>query len=147
MTVRGNPNLISKYADITTRGGIAKHQQFISSQTITNAISSSEIKTFYDRYIKKDLNNFRSSYYDSYVVPKFNKPEQQDISAGPVFAKINIKGPMSDWTNFMNESGVDQTYTGDFFYNGLYRLVVVNTTFSNGQFSHELHMIPRTEDT
>ena len=152
MTIRGNPNLIKKYADRNARGGIPPHKQIISAdeaQTLTKSKNSAEDN--YNKILAKAISSSKAEYYNAYVAPRIKGPSTSngqhdplldgpDVSVEPVFCKINMLAPNVDFNG--NYVQGESMFTDKFFFNGPYMVLFVQTSFSNGEFSHTLSMIP-----
>ena len=154
MTVRGNPNIIRKFADRDERGGAAPHDTIISVQAL-NALETQgqdSAKNNFTNSIKNRLTSAKQKYINEYVVPKISQFDKKaetnedglmnkvDISTLPVFIKLNIRAPKTDWTGDFSDA--KNMYTDEFFYNGPYMLLVLKTTFSNGDFEHNMSLMP-----
>lgn len=151
MTVRGNPNIIRKFADRNERGGIAPHTSIISSNELNLLeVQSAESVVSNFKTIKRGLSSAKQQYLDEYVRPRIKSSQQPksgtdevtngiDVATMPLFVLLNIKAPNVDWTgNFKN----DTFYTDEFFYNGYYQVLLVTTNFAGGDFEHSMTLIP-----
>jgi len=157
MTVRGNPNIIRKYADSIERGGVPPHETIIRSKELVQLLSSNpkDISEAYRTQLKSKVNSSKQYYIDSYIKPRIDAVERSnptvdpllnkvDISTLPVFVKINIYAPDVDWTGNLNmlSGQSSKLFTQDFFFNGPYQLILITTKFSGGEFKHDMSLIP-----
>lgn len=153
MTIRGNPNLIRKYADRNTRGGIPPHVTIISATDVQQiAQGSITPEKLFDQTLAKSVSTAKAKYYADYVSPRIKGPittssgqgdpllDGPDVSVEPVFCKINILAPNVDYTGDYKRG--EKMFTDEFFYNGIYQVLLVQTNFSAGEFSHTLTLIP-----
>lgn len=152
MSIRGNPNIIKKYADSTQRGGIAPHEKIISKSDLDSLVTAQSRDTakLFDSQLKSKIANAKSTYVKTFIQPKINAikstttPDQLlndlDIALSPIFVKLNILAPDVDWAgNFINP---DKLFSNKFFFNGAYQIMFIKTTLSNGEFTHVMTMIP-----
>lgn len=160
MLIRGNPNLLIKYADRNARGGMAPHPSFIGSSEIAaiNSSVSTPNQSIFQSVVQGRLTSAKTKYYDDYVAPRIRRtvnPSSDgdallagpDVSVEPVFCKLNLLAPNIDYTTgeFATADSAGNPvpmYTDEFFYNGPYMVLVVRTTFEGGEFTHDLSMIP-----
>lgn len=153
MTIRGNPNIIRKFADRPTRGGFQPHDAIVSEQTL-NAFVSKGQQDADSNFIKSVENGIISSkkkYIQSYVQPRieaYTKTSKGtdsllnniDVTVSPIFVKLNLLAPNVDWTGAFVEN--QPMFTNKFFFNGPYQCLFIKTSFSSGEFTHVLSMIP-----
>jgi hypothetical protein len=156
ITVRGNPNIIAKYADADQRGGIPPHFKILSRDELSSLIHQSDNSNPEKRFndtLKTKVQSAKDLYYNGFVSKRINGPKNAsstdaleaggDVTIAPVYVKINIKVPDTDYTG---EFKVGKPMFSDkFFYDGLYQILIINTTFNNGEFEHQLHLIPSSE--
>jgi hypothetical protein len=157
MGIRGNPNLLRKYADRNQRGGIPPHGNIVSAPDLQN-ISKNKYSNFentFDTIVAKGLVSAKEQYYREYIQPKLDAVSESnkttdplmnnvDVSTLPVFVQLNIRAPNADINgNFLAEGGL---FTNGFFFNGPYQLLMVNSRFSGGDFSQTMTLIPYNID-
>lgn len=122
LTVRGNPNIIRKYADRSERGGVPPHYGVDNKQ--------------------KYIGEYVQPRIDAYE--KANSPDALingvDVSTLPVFVKLNLLAPDVDWTGQYKNSA--KLFTDSMFFDGPYQVLFVKTTFSGGDFNHLMTLIP-----
>lgn len=157
MTIRGNPNLMQKLADINTTGGMPPHSSIVSSTDLTALLKEVDVNNTgaTATAIKNGVASAKQKYIDTYVTKRIDgldqvmKPHYQGDSFDPLnngadtsviglFAKINIRAPNVDYVG--NFTSGEPLYTDSFFYQGLYRVNTVETTLSHGDFTQTLHM-------
>lgn len=151
ITIRGNPNIIEKYADRGTRGGIPPHPEFISSNDLPAINSAQSGESAFENIIEQRLASAKSRYYGSYVKPRIDMVPRgpasdtllsgPDISVSPIFCKINMFAPNIDYTT-SDFQGAGPRYTDEFFYKGPYMVMTVKTVMEGGDFTHTLNLIP-----
>lgn len=150
LVIRGNPNIIKKMIDRKERGGLPPHSLNINTSDF--AIANTD--TFSN--LNKELNVARSHYYTGFYKPKLDGIDKVltndddalvnsvDYTLRPFLIKINIKAPNVDSAgNFLD----DGMYTSDFFYNGTYQILNIETTLTGDEFIHDLLLIPNMADT
>jgi hypothetical protein len=153
MTVRGNPNLIRKYADRDERGGVPPHQTIISTTDLNSLVGQSQLtaETNFNSRVKQGVADSKRYYIEKFITPRINPSQRNtgskdellngiDIATMPVFVKINILAPNVDFTGEY-KSG-EPLFTDKFFFNGPYRLLTLKTIFSGGEFDHIMTLIP-----
>ena len=153
MTIRGNPNIIRKFADRPTRGGFQPHDAIVSEQTLNAFVSKGqqEADSTFIKSVESGIISSKQKYIKSYVQPrieaysKTNKGNDSllnniDISVSPLFIKLNLLAPNVDWAGSFKEG--QPMFTNKFFFNGPYQCLFIKTSFSSGDFSHSLSMIP-----
>jgi len=158
MTVRGNPNIIKKFADRNTRGGYPQHGQIIKSpQTITTFTQSGQntAEANFNTFLATAVSSAKAAYYANYYYPRIadvlsppksmtgstNDPllHGPDVAVHPIYVVIKIFAPNVDSTGNFIAGG--PMFTDEFFYNGVYRLLLVETKFSGGEFTHNMTLI------
>ena len=162
MTIRGNPNIIKKFADRNERGGVGPHSSIIDATGISRInAATGEPDDIYNSVLAQKISTAKSLYYSEYVQPriagvtKAGPPGSDqfmtgpDVSVSPVFCKINILAPnvdsMGDYLRDLsdpNRPDKPPYFTDEFFFNGPYMVLFVKTTFEDGDFQHTLSMIP-----
>lgn len=158
VTIRGNPNLVRKYADVTEKGGIPTHMPIISAGELNSLVSLTDrrgIET--GTSVKNSLKGSKDAYIKEYVKPKIDsaiaqlKPGQdpllnkKDPMMSPPLVQINIKSPNVDTAgNFI--TGVEK-YVDSYFNSKPYRLVGVKTSISGVDFTQRLTLIMSPEST
>lgn len=152
VTVRGNPNIIRKFADRNERGGLPPHGSIISGPDLkqmttssTNGTSSSLIQT-----VNNGITSSKQQYISAYITPRINAWNKTgsrdallngvDVTTLPVFVKINIRAPNVDSTGTFKPG--EEMFTDKFFYDGVYQMLFVKTTFAGGDFEHNISLIP-----
>ena len=147
MQVRGNPNIIRKFADRNERGGMAPHTQIISSRQLKEQINLSNLVDT----VGKSVQTSKANYIQQFVKPRMEFAKKGtdandsllnniDVSTLPVFVKLNIQAPNVD--HLGNYMPGESMFTDRFFFNGPYQMLVVKTTFSGGDFEHSMTLIP-----
>ena len=122
LSVRGNPNIIRKYADREERGGIAPHYD------------PSSKKKYISEYVQPRIDAYdKSSSNDSLI-------NKVDVSTLPIFVKLNILAPDVDWTGQYKNSS--KLFTDAMFFNGPYQILFIKSVFSGGNFTHDMTLIP-----
>jgi len=157
MGIRGNPNLLRKYADRNQRGGIPPHNSVVSAPDLQN-ISKNKFSNFentFDTIVAKGLVSAKEHYYREYIQPKLEAVVQPnkttdplmnnvDVATLPVFVQINIMAPNADMDgNFSADGGL---FTNKFFFTGPYQILMLNSRFSAGEFSQTMTLIPYNID-
>lgn len=161
MTIKGNPNILKKYADKNSNTGIQPHPQFVDDSVLESITSAAETSdsSIYDSLIRTKLTSAKEIYQQSYIRPKIDRVILSsaggdsllggpDVLVEPVFCKINIFAPNIDYNTGETyaqespEAPVPPLYTNDFFWQGPYLILFVHTSFSGGQFTHDLSLIP-----
>ena len=153
MTVRGNPNIIKKFADRDERGGIPPHGTIIDTVTLNSlkAHDQDTAKSDFFSSVKPGVASSKQQYIEKYVAPRIAAYESSavgtdkllnniDVSTLPVFVKVNILAPDVDWTGAYTDA--NNLFTNKFFFQGPYQLLFVKTTFSNGEFQHTMTLMP-----
>jgi hypothetical protein len=156
LEIRGNPNIIRKYADVSVRGGIPTHlQQPISEDTIKGLdVAGSNAQSNFEKTLLQPLENAKKYHIANWVQPKIdsakdNKAQSDylagpDVSVGQLFVKINIKAPNTDWAG--NYKMGESLFTDHFFFNGYYQVMTIDTHISDGQFLQTMKLIPQDLD-
>lgn len=160
MQIRGNPNLLIKYADRDQRGGMPPHPTSITSETIQSILSSAAGTDPFKEYLQSGLASDKEKYYLSFVKPRIDSVlsatagdnpvmNGPDISVSPVFCKLNLLAPNIDYTTGDFSQAIDRAtgqqvsmFTDEFFYKGPYMVLVVQHIFEGGNFHQDLSMIP-----
>lgn len=158
MTIRGNPNIIRKYADRNLRGGLPKHPATVASPDTLRALRSNDSKgaeDVFNKNFRSKLISEKAEYIANYVKPRINdelsKTQQgtdpllhgNDISVGPLYVMVDIFAPNIDFLGNQTSGGM---FTNKFFYDGAYMVMSINTEFNNGSFRHVINMIPYPYD-
>jgi hypothetical protein len=152
ITIRGNPNIIRKYADVIQKGGVPPHPSLMGApelKSLNSADSSQTSKAVFEKSLKSGVASAKDSYYSTYIEPRLKGNQDTsdpllsgpDVTVEPVFCKINVKAPNIDYTTSDFKDGESQ-YTDGWFYGGAYQILFITTTFSGGEFTHQLSMIP-----
>lgn len=152
MSIRGNPELIRKFADRDVRGGIAPHPKIVNTETL-NRFASQAQNTARDNYngtLRSSLESAKALYESQYTQPRIARAlssapvtelnQGPDISTYPLFVKINIMAPNVDYTG-QHRNG-EPFFTDRFFFDGVYYTLMIKTLFEGGEFSHDLELIP-----
>lgn len=153
MTVRGNPNIIRKYADRDERGGIPPHQTIISTAELNALVAESQLTaaTNFESRVKQGVQSSKSYYIKKFITPRITPAQRNtgskdellngiDIATMPVFVKINILAPNVDHTGEYISG--EPMFTDKFFFNGPYRVLTVKTIFTGGDFHHIFTLVP-----
>lgn len=151
MTIRGNPNLIKKYADRAERQGIAPHGMSIRASdyaTSTNSVEDSF------RKLNNELTSAKTQYKSTFYKARLAAAEKTlsrssdsllngtDVTVHPVLVKLNIKAPNVDSTGNYIDAVNEPMFTDKFFFNGYYNILTMHTSFNDGQFNHTLTLMP-----
>lgn len=151
MTVRGNPNIIRKYADRNVRGGIAPHSSLISTSDVKSLIGAGQelAEKKFNEQLKSKISSAKDQYYKQYMKPRIDSAlapavkdellNGADVSCNPLYVKVNIMAPNVD---FLGNFTAGDMFTNKFFYTGAYKVTNIRTTFDNGEFRHQMTMIP-----
>lgn len=150
LVVRGNPNIIKKYADRNVRGGMAPHGQIITANDLKSKLSENTRTNLIDA-VSKGVASSKQQYIKEYVNPRIVAGEKAnsskdsllngvDISTLPVFVKLNILAPNVDFTGEYKPG--EPMFTDKFFFDGVYQVLIVTTSFSGGDFQHSMSLIP-----
>jgi hypothetical protein len=158
MVIRGNPNLMRKFSDAKSRGGLAPHFPIVYAREIPALLSSGKLESA----VKSGFASSKEAYVRQYVAPKiksagaFNKSGDPvmsgpDITVCGLYAKINIKAPNIDFVGDQGGVGNYVTsgpmFTDSMFYDGLYLVLRMTSSFNGGEFQQHLTMIASpTED-
>lgn len=165
MTIRGNPKIIQKYADKDERGGFARHGLNVLSSEV-NAFSKEGLDTAKKNSdtVQGKIASAKKEYIKEYVRPRIDRVgtgvgdasapidgegtdellNKIDISTLPVFVKLNILAPNVDFEG--NAVPEAEMFTDRFFFPGPYQILFIKTTFSGGEFSHNLTLLPYDVD-
>lgn len=155
MTIRGNPNLLKKYCDTNTRGGVPPHTLNMKAtdlKVLSNSQLPETVDDFFRNTISTKLNSgkelYRTKFLDVRTESKVTGTDPilhgNDIAVSPMFAKINIFAPNVDFLG--NPMHGESLYTNKFFYDGIYMVMFITHTFENGSFKQTLTMIPHDID-
>jgi len=154
MTIRGNPNLIRKYADRQYRNGIAPHFQIIDAPTIRRIAQGGNAEANFNNLLASSVANAKNRYYTLYVSPRIESVNKKggndplldgpDVSSYPVFCKMNILTPNVDYTGtpLRNTDPRESLFTDKFFFNGPYMVLYVKSSLTGGTFTQTLSLIP-----
>jgi hypothetical protein len=151
IAVRGNPQILRKYADRDVRNGIPPHGTMLTAQAVNALVKNTNSgETDFKSSLKSVISKSKQEYFEKYYGPRIkgiitaDKSDTlmygHDVATLPVFVKLNIKNPNVD-VNAVFKRGEDM-YTNDFFFNGPYQVLIVKTTFSGGEFIHNMTLIP-----
>lgn len=151
MTIRGNPNLIRKYADRAERQGIAPHG--ISVRASDYAGSTNSVEDTY-RKLNSEMAGARTQYKSTFYNVRLKDAEKTlanstdpllngtDVTVHPVLVKLNIKAPNVDSTGNYVDQTTGPMFTDQFFFNGYYCVLAMHTSFNDGEFTHDLTLMP-----
>ena len=157
MTIRGNPNLLRKYADREERGGIAPHGTIIDSKSLESfnkQAGNNDVaaEKNYSTSIEERLKTAKAQYYNEYYLPRLSKIMtsktnsndgllgQGDISTSPIFVDLNIRAPNVDTLgDFLPGKPM---FTDQFFYSGPYLVLFIKHSLVGGDFTQTLSLIP-----
>lgn len=155
MTIRGNPNLLKKYCDTNTRGGMPPHTLNMKAADL-KALSSSQLVETADDFFRNTISAklssgkeiYRTKFLDARTESKVVGTDPilhgNDIAVSPMFAKINIFAPNVDFLG--NPMRGESLYTNKFFYDGVYMVMFITHSFENGSFKQTLTLIPHDID-
>lgn len=151
MTVRGNPNIISKYADRNSRGGTIPHGLTIDTTVIASATTEDKITAIEKQFqvgFTSAKDAYRQQYYQPIVDAVLNPQTTDDplknnldVAVAPIMVKINIYAPNIDYAGDVVDATAGM-FTDAFFYNGYYTLLTTDTHFQGGDFTHDMTLIP-----
>jgi len=157
VTIRGNPNLLRKYADVNTRGGIAQHpSSLIGTDILDNLVKNKlDVEQVFRSSISNTLKNAKDQYFDEHVQPIIDKTTGSideggglkggDVAIGPLFVKLNIKAPNVDANG--NSLNPNELYTDKFFYSGAYMVLQIVHEFNeSGGFTQTMMLVPADYD-
>jgi len=147
LTIRGNPKILSKYADKRQRG-IAPHPSIIDAAGVQNiaAASASDLQS--------KISTAKGQYYSDFIAPRLRTltaavvdgvEDGPDVTLYPLFVKLNILAPNVDTTGdylIGTEKNPEPLFTDKFFFNGPYMVLFIKTSISQGEFSHNLSLVP-----
>jgi hypothetical protein len=147
MKIRGNPNIIRKFADRSARGGFQPHDTIVSEQTLNQFVSKGQLEAD-SNFIKSVQNGIVSSkkkYIETFVQPRIDaydktSSDDADVAVSPLFVKLNLLAPDVNWAGDFKQN--EPLFTNKFFFNGPYMCLFIKTTFSGSEFTHDLSMIP-----
>ena len=146
LEVRGNPNLIRKFADKNVRGGIAPHPKIIIASSVSK-LKVGSASDVYSQYLQKNLQSAKQQYITEYVEKRAKNKivtdgdslvDGPDVLVKPIFVKINIRAPDVNWDGTPVDA--KQPYTDKFFYNEYYLMLTNHTYLQNGEFYHVMHL-------
>jgi hypothetical protein len=153
VTVRGNPNILKKYNDRSERGGIPPHPRILVAKDINKLASSGQntAETNYNTILANSLASAKQNYYSTFIAPliksSLNPPTSGDqllngvdVAIQAPYIKLNILAPNVDYTGQYKPG--EPMFTDEFFFNGVYRILTVDTIFSSGEFHHILGVFP-----
>jgi hypothetical protein len=157
MKIRGNPNLMRKYADRNSRRSIAPHQSIVGTADIKNLYDQDQTTATnnFQKSVKNGFTAAKEKYISEYILPRIQDVERvsgpdpllngPDVALMPLFVKINIKAPDVDWTGAFNDT--ENMFTNKFFFNGYYLLLTVRSVLAGGDFHQEMVMVPYDIDS
>lgn len=156
MTIRGNPDIIRKFADRSARGGFQPHYQIISAQQLNDFVGKSQetADVNFVKYVAGAVQTSKQSYIKNFVQPRIAAVDKSstpsgtlmnniDVTVSPLFVKLNLLAPDINWPGEFK--GKDM-FTNKFFYNGPFMTLFIKTSFSGGEFKHNLSLIPYNVD-
>lgn len=153
VTVRGNPNILRKYADRSERGGYPPHYSLIDSTGVRRLVTQKNAEANYNSLLAQKISTAKERYYAEYVAPRISKATKPtksqgkdplldgpDVSVYPMFCRLNIRAPNVDSDgNFKDK---EDMYTDEFFFNGPYMVLFIKSSFSDANFTQTLSVIP-----
>lgn len=154
ITIRGNPNLLRKFADRNVRFGVAPHgmpERFNPNELV--ALHRDGFITTVSSNLSSAKQRYRNEYYLPRVQAARNNPDggtlgddplidnSKDVLTYPIFAQINIRTPDVDWSDQMEDG---QRYIDDpmRFYSGPWRVLFVKHSLVGGEFKQQLNLLP-----
>jgi hypothetical protein len=158
ITIRGNPNLLRKFADRQIRGGVAPHG--IAGEFKPDVLAKIDTSIGFSNQVQNAVKNAKSQYRSAYYNPRVSAAfmaasnpaaapwtddplidNSLDVLAYPLFAQINIKTPNVDELGQVMDGAL---YVSDpmKFYDGIYRVLFVKHSLIDGDFKQQLNMIP-----
>jgi len=150
MVIRGNPKIIEKFADRSERGGIPQHYDVITNDQLKEIAGGTNLTTIFSS-IQSSIASYKLSYKNNFVNPRIENltkastfsdelKNKIDVATHPLFVKLDIRAPDVDWTGeFLDPA---KPYSNKFFFDGVYMMLFIKTTFSAGKFSHSMTLIP-----
>lgn len=155
MTIRGNPNLLKKYCDTNTRGGMPPHTLNMKTtelKTLSNSQLPETVDDFFKNTISNKINSGKELYRTKFLDVRTKSEvagtdpilHGNDIAISPMFAKVNIYAPNVDFLG--NPLAGQSLYTNKFFYDGVYMVLFITHTFENGSFKQTLTLMPHDID-
>ena len=155
MKIRGNPLLIKKLADANVKGlaptpSLDKKDLDRLTAATDNAVSSiksAQNNTFTElaRVLTSSKDIYKKSYYN--IRKESISSNYPDPATNNLYATVNIMAPNIDTIgtffkdkNANEKDKLEPYYTNGFFYDGLYLILNVTTSLSNGQFEHTFQM-------
>ena len=146
LQIRGNPNLMAKYAAREERGGIAPHGTLVAAKVESQDQAESAFAT----EMAPKLSSARAAYEKEYYLPRIESVKQKDskdallgqadIAVSPLMVKLNIMAPNVDWTGtYINQ---DELFTNKFFYDGANLCLYIKHTLVGGEFTQHMKLQP-----
>lgn len=153
LTIRGNPNLLKKYCDRNSRGGIPPHTLNMKATDI-QGLTAGLADAFFTNNIAQKISSGKAQYRSQFVDPRVQTKltgtdpvlHGTDIAVGPMFAKINIFAPNVDFLGNPASAPGGSAFTNKFFYNGVYMVMFISHVFEAGSFKQVLTLIPHDID-
>jgi hypothetical protein len=157
ITIRGNPDIIRKYADRSARGGFQPHDRIISAQQLNEFVGKGQetADVNFVKSVQAGIQSSKQNYIKNFVQPRISAVDKStpgdtiinnvDVSVSPMFVKINILAPDVNWTGEFKDK--NSMFTNKFFYDGPFMALFIKTSFSGGEFKHSLNLIPYTTDS
>ena len=157
MTIRGNPELLRKFADRDMRGGIPPHSPIISVSELNSLVSQSQqsAQDNFDRRLKLGISDSKRYYIENYTKKRAEAAKKStnvssidnkvDVATSPMFVKVNIRAPNVDYTGNRKQDALgnlEPLFTDKFFFDGVYMMLVMRTTLIDGEFEQHLSLIP-----
>lgn len=154
MTIRGNPNLLIKYADREERGGIAPHGEIVETNVLESLYQQDQAlaESNYLASIAGRLASAKSQYIANYYQPRLQRllnPVDSnsdelvngvDVATHPIFVSLNIRAPNVDFTGQFLEG--EPMFTDEFFFKGPYMVMFVKHQLIDGEFTQNMNLIP-----
>lgn len=141
MTIRGNPALLAKYSDRNSRGGVPPHTQIVSVEQVDSY--STQVQSTAEQNFQQDVKgrvaSAKANYVGKYLTEKIRIG---DVATTPLFVKINIRAPKVNADGNIADPAEGDMFTDEFFFKGTYQVLTIKSSFSNGEFSQELVLIP-----
>jgi len=132
------------------RGGIPQHYDVITNDQLKEIAGGTNLTTIFSS-IQSSIASYKLSYKNNFVNPRIENltkastfsdelKNKIDVATHPLFVKLDIRAPDVDWTGeFLDPA---KPYSNKFFFDGVYMMLFIKTTFSAGKFSHSMTLIP-----
>jgi len=156
LTIRGNPNLLKKYADRQQRGGMPPHTAGFNF----DPASASQLGDFAQR-VAAAFNAARAQYRQLYYEPRVAAAwrgqvispielgrdplldNELDVAAYPIYVQLDIRSPNTNWDGeFIDRNNL---FTSTQFFGGPYHVLFIKHSFIEGEFKQVLSLVPHPD--